>query len=207
MIAKAKLQAAAKRAIGGLILAMSVFFIIKTAKFYSLTPEALGKYFSIKWVLIGHIAGGAIALMIGPFLIWKAVRERNFRLHRYMGRAYLYAIVVSAPCALYLAATTGMQVNWMYTFSLLVLASAWLSGSLLAWYFAVKKKFVLHEEWAKRSYVLTIAFVAQAMLMYHPYIISLGAFGDTSPSIIWASWTIPLFLFDIYLTFKKKGRR
>lgn len=195
MIAKAKLTAAVKRTIGTLILAMSIFFIVKNLKFYSLTPESLGKYLPFKWILIGHVAGGGLALLIGPFLVWKAVRERNFRLHRYMGRAYIYSVLVAGLCALYLAATTGMQVNWMYTFSLLVLASAWLAGTSLAWYFAVKKKFILHEEWAKRSYLLTIAFVAQAMLMYHPYIISLGTFGDTSPSVIWASWTILLFLF------------
>lgn len=202
-----KLISYAKRAMGALILGLSVFYIIKTSGFYALTPEALGKYFSIKWVLIGHIAGGAIALLTGPFLIWKLARERNLKLHRYMGRVYVFTIFITGGYALYLASTTGMLVNWMYAFSLHVLASAWIIATFLAYYMVLKRKMKLHEEWAKRSYLLTIAFVAQATIMYHPDIEKLGTFGETSPSVIWTSWTVPLFLFDVYLSFRKNGRR
>lgn len=206
MIPKSTLTTIARRGIGLIILGMSAFFIIETAKFYSLTPEALGKYFNFKWAIISHIAGGSAALLTGPFLILKYTRERSFRLHRYMGRGYVAAVLLAGISALYLASTTALTVNWVYAFSLHVLASVWIIATCLAWYLAVKRKLKLHEEWAKRSYIITIAFVAQATAMYHPLIAGLGTFAETSPTVIWTSWTVPLFLFDMYQSFKKKGR-
>ncbi len=76
MIANTNLKQAAKIGIGLAIFVQSVIFIYDTGKFYALTPEALGKYYDIWWVLIAHIAGGALALAAGPFLIWRRVREK-----------------------------------------------------------------------------------------------------------------------------------
>lgn len=206
MTLKNNLTKIAKTTIGIAIFAVSLSFIYDTGKFYALTPEALGKYFDIKWVLISHIAGGAVALLIGPFLVWKRTRELNFRLHRYLGRTYAVSVLTAGASAIFLSVTTGMEVNWMYSFALVVLGTFWITATTLAWRFAATKKFALHEDWARRSYLLTIAFVAQALLMYHPFIIGLGTFGETSPTVIWASWSVPLYAFEIYLSFKKQKK-
>lgn len=42
-------------ATGIFILSCSLYFIIHAAHFFKLTPEDLGKYFSIRWVLLAHI--------------------------------------------------------------------------------------------------------------------------------------------------------
>jgi len=206
MIANTNRKQAAKVLIGLAIFVQSMIFIYDTGKFYALTPEALGKYFDIRWVLIAHIAGGALALATGPFLIWRRIREKSFRVHRYLGRTYAVSVLTAGAAALYLSVTTGLQVNWMYSFSLVVLGTFWIIATLLAWRFVLKKKLALHEDWARRSYLLTIAFVAQATLMYHPFVIGLGSFADTSPTVIWASWSIPLFAFEIYLSSKNQKR-
>ena len=43
------------------LLGSSVIFIIRYMHFFEFTPEALGKYLPVKWVLMAHIAGGATA--------------------------------------------------------------------------------------------------------------------------------------------------
>jgi hypothetical protein len=120
------------------------------------------------------------------------------------GKVYIIAVLIAGGSALYLCATTALEVGWPYVFSLYVLATVWVIAAMLAFYFVRKRKIKVHEEWTKRSYILTIAFIAQNFLMYHPVIKGMGTFAETAPSIIWASWTIPLFMFEIYQSVKRK---
>src|SRR5688572_16213421 len=71
--------------------------------FLELTPEALGKYFKLRWVLIAHITAGGGALILGPIQFWDQVRVYSKKIHRIMGLLYLLAILVSSFCAVILA--------------------------------------------------------------------------------------------------------
>lgn len=189
---------------GIFILSLSLYFIYQSLHFFKLTPDELGKYFNIKWVLIFHISAGAIALLTGPFQLWGKFRTRNWRLHRQLGFVYLLAILVSSACAVYLSATTAFEINWPYAFSLHVWVSVWIISTVIAYYAAIKKKFVLHQEWMTRSYIATLAFVISATVLKLPVIRNLGSFAEISPSIFWFGWAVPFFVYEVLLAVKRK---
>lgn len=193
-------------AIGFLSLLISVYFIYESSRFFQLTREILGKYFDIKWVLIGHIIGGSLSLLIGLFQLWDKFRTWNWKLHRNLGKIYIIAVFTAGLCALYLASTVAFQVNWMYAFSLHILASVWLLATIIAYWSAIRKKFKMHEEWMIRSYIITVAFVAQSLSFKLPFISELGSFAETAPTIIWTSWTVPLFFAEFYFDLNRKRK-
>ena len=100
--------------------------------FLQLTPEALGKYITLRWVLIAHITGGGGALILGPLQFWSRLRARYIMLHRWLGLTYLLAILVSSICAVILSFTTAYDVNRAYAFSLQVWASVWIISTIIA---------------------------------------------------------------------------
>lgn len=173
--------------------------------FLELTPEALGKYFNLKWVLIMHITAGGGALILGPVQFWERLRNSNWKLHRIIGILYLLAIVASGSCAVILAYTTAYAVNWAYAFSLQVWVSIWISSSFIAYYTARQKKFKLHKEWMTRSYIVTLAFVVSGSLLKLPAVQKLGDFADISPSLFWLGWAVPLYIYEIILSHKRKS--
>jgi uncharacterized membrane protein len=177
-------------------LALSLSFIYQALRFFTFDPAILGKYLELKWLIMGHVAGGSVALLTGPFQLWKTFRNKYRRAHRVMGRVYVAGIVVGASCALILASTTAPSVNWPYALSLHMLASVWVASTLFAWRTAVRKRFKQHEEWANRSYIATVAFVIQAFSTETTLVSRLGSFGETSPTLIWLSWTLPMFVYD-----------
>jgi Predicted membrane protein (DUF2306) len=62
-----------------------------------------------------------------------------------------------------------------------------------------------HREWMIRSYVVTFAFVTFRFLNDSSFVISLmQKFEERGPATIWFSWTIPLFITEIALSWKKK---
>ncbi|WP_394829352.1 DUF2306 domain-containing protein [Pendulispora albinea] len=188
----------ALRMIAGVaVMALSTVFVYRALRLFSFDPDKLGRYFSFKWIIMGHVLGGTVALFTGPFQLWKAFRVKYWRAHRIMGRIYLAAIGAGASCALILASTTARSVGWPYALSLHMLATVWLASALLAWRTAVTKRFKLHEEWATRSYIATLAFVVQSFSFEIPFVAGLGAFAEVSPTIMWFSWTVPMFAYAV----------
>jgi uncharacterized membrane protein len=204
MIAKAKLLQAPRLVVGAMLLGLSLYFVAVNAHFFKLTKEELGKYFDIRALLLLHISGGAVALLTGPFQFWEELRARRRELHRAVGKVYVLAIAVSAPCAVYLSFTTASEVGWSYAFSLKAWVSVWIVSTWLAYRHARHKKFKLHKEWMVRSYLATLAFVISALVNKVPLVASLGSFAEVSPGLFWGAWAIPLFIFDIVLSIQRK---
>lgn len=173
--------------------------------FLELTPEALGKYFSLRWILIMHITAGGGALILGPPQFSEKLMTHYKRLHRIIGILYLLAILVSSVCAVILAFTTAYAVNWAYAFSVQVWASVWITASFIAYRSALKRKFKLHKEWMTRSYIVTFAFVVSGLIVKLPWVQQLGSFEDISPSLFWFGWAVPLYVYEMILAAKRKS--
>lgn len=193
-----------------IIVLLSVFFIVHASKFFTLSPQVLGKYLPYAWAIWGHIAGGAIALITGPFLFWKSFRQKYRQAHRIIGRVYAMAVLSGALGALILVSTTSLALGLAYVVSLHALGATWTVTTVLAWRMAVTKQYTLHEEWATRSYIATMAFVVQSVVYILPITQEVGATvgstGEVLATIIWVSWTAPMVLYDIVLSFQKRAR-
>ncbi|MBL0740640.1 DUF2306 domain-containing protein [Chryseolinea lacunae] len=121
-------------------------FMHSADHFLALTPEALGKYYNLRWILIAHITAGGGSLILGAIQFWPKLRNYYKKLHRVIGLFYLLAVIVSSSCAVVLAFTTAYHVNLPYAFSLQVWVSVWISSTLIAYYSALKRKFELHRQ-------------------------------------------------------------
>jgi lysylphosphatidylglycerol synthetase-like protein (DUF2156 family) len=189
------------------VLFLTWLFMHGADHFLTLTPQALGKYFKLKWILIAHITAGGGALIIGLVQFWPKLRNFSWKFHRILGLFYLLAIVVSSLCALILAFTTAYVVNWAYAFSLQIWVSVWISSSVIAYYTALTRKIKLHREWMVRSYLVTLAFIISGLSLKIPAIQRLGSFAEISPSLFWMGWSVPLYIYQIMLTIQRKGKQ
>jgi hypothetical protein len=170
--------------------------------FLALTPEALGKYFELRWVLIAHITAGGGALILGPLQFWNQLRLYSKKTHRVIGALYLLAILVSSCGALILAFTTSYEVNWPYAFSLQVWVSVWIISTVIAYKAAISGKWILHKEWMIRSYIVTVAFVVSGSFLKLLLAREFGSFEDISPSLFWFGWSVPLFIYQVVLSLR-----
>ncbi|MBC9932818.1 DUF2306 domain-containing protein [Chitinophaga qingshengii] len=183
------------------LLWLSILFVTWTFmhgadQYLQLTPEALGKYFPVRWFLLAHITSGGGALVLGPFQFWKRLLA-NKRLHRIIGYLYLLAILVSSLCAIVLASTSAYAVNWAYAFSLQIWVSVWITTTGIALWLAIKRQFKQHKDWMIRSYLVTLAFVVSGLILKMPVIYRLGNFEDISPSFFWLGWAVPLYAYEM----------
>ncbi len=189
-----------------LLAVLAVKFIFKNAiPYFGFNQETFGRYWNFKWGLIGHISGGLIALIIGPFQFSKVIRDKYRPIHRLMGRIYLIAIVIATSCATYLAWTSGIQVNFAWAFGLQGLAFAWIVTASMAYLSVMRRRITQHKEWMIKSYVITFAFVTFRFLNDSAIAAKLmPKFEERGPTIIWFCWTIPLLVTQVVLSWQKK---
>ncbi|HTF81216.1 MAG TPA: DUF2306 domain-containing protein [Cytophagales bacterium] len=181
----------------------SLFFINSYSHFLDFDQKALGKYFPYKWILVGHIVGGATALLSGPLQFIKTFRNRFMRFHRIMGIVYLGAVLTSALCALVLTFRTTAPLGMAYTASLQALIFAWVLTSYTAYATILKRQVLEHQQWMVRSYICTFAFVIQNYLLKIPALMALGPFGEVAATFIWFSFSIPLLVYQNLLTYQR----
>jgi uncharacterized membrane protein len=186
-----------------LIVFLTWLFMHGADHFLSLTPEATGKYFELRWVLIAHITAGGGALVTGFVQFWPKLRHHSPRIHRTIGTLYLLAILVSSICALILSVTTAYKVNLPYALSLQVWVGVWISSTFIAYYAAIRKRFEQHREWMIRSYIVTLAFIISGLALRLPFVQRLGSFEEISPSLFWMGWAVPLYIYELIRSSKK----
>ena len=104
-----------------------------------------------------HIIFGGIALLTGWTQFSKKLRARYLSTHRWLGKIYVIACLLSGVAGLYIAffATGG----WIASLGFTGLGLRWLFSTTRAYVSIRQKKINEHEDWMTRSYALTFAAV------------------------------------------------
>jgi hypothetical protein len=150
--------------------------------------------------LLTHIAGGLVALLIGPVQLWLGLHNVKMDVHRKLGLLYIAGMAVGSVGAIGLAFQTDGGV--IFGSGLFFLAIAWISTTSLA-FLAIKKNLVdQHKEWTIRSYVVTFAFVT--FRAGQVALVGRGVELQTAIGIMaWACWAVPLLATEIVLQARK----
>lgn len=132
-----------------------------------------------------HFGVGGLALLLGPLQFLPGLRAKRPALHRWMGRSYVAACLMSGVAALILAGTTPAGVTAQIGFGLLGIF--WLATTSTALVQAMQKQFASHRRWMIRSYALTLAAVT--LRFYLPAAFAMEIPFETSyPIISFACW-------------------
>ena len=193
-------------AVLGLAAAAAVaFWIIAAFPYLRWDPKQFGELFwPRRYGLIMHIAGGSIALLVGPLQLWLGETRSKLAWHRTLGTLYLLGVSVGAAGAFYLSLTTpGARV---YAVGLFSLAFTWTVTTGMA-YRAIRRRAIdQHREWMIRSYVVTLAFVVFRAIVAALTAFGVGTFEERAGVAAWLCWAVPLVLLEPCLQWRKARR-
>jgi len=159
----------------------------------------LGHFWERRIGLLAHLASGTVALLAGPFQLWSGLTGFRTEPHRWVGRAYVVAVLVGGAAALYLSAYTQELTKQL---SLQALGVVWWTTTWKAYRAIRTGREIQHKKWAMRSYAVTFSFVifrlgAEAGV--------LGLLGSEPVSAwIWLSWMIPLLMTELILLLRRE---
>ena len=176
--------------LGGLLAVMiATYGIAFPVLLQGMEDEFHLRYLNMSLVLVYlHVVGAGVALLISPFQF--LLYRRNRKLHRYLGRVYVLAIIAGSIGGYYMAwhAFGGM----ISTLGLGTLATLWWSFTLLAVFHARAGNIPAHRRWMIRSFALTYAAVTLRLMSP---ILSVYLDEVTQSQVVyWLSWTVNLGL-------------
>ena len=146
----------------------------------------------------GHIILGGIALLIGWLQFNKKLRNKNLKLHRKIGKAYIISAIISGSCGVYIAlfATGGM----VSIIGFLSLAIIWLTTTFWALKAIKNKNVQLHQKLMIYSYAA--CFSAVTLRIWLPILISTIGFSKGYPIVAWLAW-VPNIIVAYFIVNKK----
>ena len=159
------------------------------------------RYESFKWILLPHGIFGAFMLLFAPLQFSNRLRQRFTKAHRVMGRLYVVGALVAAPLGAYIQYhQEQMGAPRSVTILGIVDAAMLMGTTLLAFYFAFRRKIALHKQWATRSYAVALVFIAGRFVLGTTGWETLGV--EIVQAIIWSCLALAVPVADISLNWK-----
>ena len=158
--------------------------------------------FATPWLFV-HAGFAAVAMLVGPVQLLARVRTRLPRLHRWMGRTYVFACLVGGSAGFLLA--LGSTAGPIATAGFGLLALTWILTTAQAWRMALARRFDAHRRWMLRSFALT--FAAVTLRLYVPVAAILGVQHlDAYRAIAFLCWVPNLVAMELYLARRPRIR-
>lgn len=143
-----------------------------------------------------YVGLAPLALILMPFQFLTKLRASRPKLHRWMGRAYGIAVLLSGIGGLVLAIRTNSGPVAGLGFGLLALA--WLGTTARGIWLAQQRRIAEHKIWMIRSAALT--FAAVTLRLFIPLSQVAGfPFETAYTAIAWACWVPNFLLAEIWL--------
>lgn len=172
------------------VAAYALAFLVLGEQMYA--PNFAASFLAHSTSLELHVAGGGLALLIGPFLI-VGPRARRGR-HRILGRLYAVAVLLGGIGGLSLARFS--YGGWVSHLGFAALGVAWIGATSAAWLRIRRGDVAGHRAWMTRSFLLTLAAVTLRIEL--PVAGLLGIpFQDSYAVVSWMCWVPNLVLAEV----------
>lgn len=158
-------------------------------------PLVVDHFANIPVYVLAHFVGGAIAMIVGAFQLNSRLRTKKLDLHRFMGKVYVFGVVLGGIGGLVMAinSTAGPVAQWGFG----LLAVAWVLCTSIAFRHIRNKRIEAHRAWMIRSYALTLAAVT--LRIYLPFAIIGGNMEQAYPAIAWLCWVPNLVAAEFFI--------
>lgn len=191
--------------VGWVLLLLGALFAAGNAVMFMIaeghgSPDIKGRFFATALAGWAHTIGGAVAVLIGPFQLITKLRTSRPKVHVWMGRTYLLAVLAGALGGLYFSPTSDAGLVGSVGFA--TLGVFWLYSGAQAYISIRRGNVQTHRRWMLRNYALT--FAAATLRIELPLLIISGlSFQAAYTLVAWLSWVPNWLAVEAWL---RKGR-
>ena len=193
-----------------LLLALGIigidFLLTVYGKYRQLDPAAYTMFWTRRGWLWTHLAGGALAVILGLLQFLTQWPRAYPHVHRWTGRMYITGMLIACVGATGLIATSPAPFAIRAAFT--ATALAWLTTALIGVTAVRGGQVQSHRRWMVRNYLVTLAPITFRALIKVPGMMELAPPPVMIPILLWLSWLLPLLICEgIYYIVDRTGLR
>ena len=160
---------------------------------------------TFRWWLLPHGLAGACAILLGPMQFSDRLRQRYAKLHRVVGRIYVFGALIAAPLGAYIQYfEERMKGPRSFTTLAVVDAVLLMSTTAIAFGFILKGKVQQHRAWMTRSFAVALVFLEGRVVL------GITNWENTRPelteAVIWTCIAFSVFAADVVLQWQESRR-
>ena len=155
----------------------------------------LGYY---QWAFFIHVFTSILVLIFGITQFTNYIRWKVPKLHRFLGKAYVLLILCFASPTGFVMALHANG-GWSSKIAFGIMAILWFYFTLMAFQFARKRKWVLHENFMLRSYALTLSAISLRLFKWVMAHTLEWPPMDMYRVVAWAGWLVNIVIIEIYI--------
>ncbi|NUR46367.1 MAG: DUF2306 domain-containing protein [Sphingomonas sp.] len=171
---------------------------------FGVDPNIKAVILQVPLQALTHMLVAPVALALGPLQFFPGLRARHPTLHRWSGRVYVLACVMSGAGAL--ATSPFASGGWVAGLGFGILAVLWIGTTMAAWISAVRGKIEWHRLLMRFSYALTFAAVVLRLQIPIGYALGYGSYSSMSPILAFTSWMPNVVIVALYSTLEARWR-
>lgn len=195
--------------IGWTVMLLASIFAAANALLFMLadghgSPNIRARFLEAPLMAWLHAMGGAVAAVIGPFQFLRSTRDRYRRVHVWLGRTYLIAVLLGGVAGLYFA--PGSVGGGVTAAGFTLLALGWLYTGAMAYATIRRRDVNAHRRWMIRNFSLTFAAATlriELMTLQFSGVPFVIAFAIVS----WSSWLPNLLIVEAWMRTRGRSAR
>lgn len=179
---------------------LSAYYLYRAVDYRFLHANRLGpSLFNKQLWYFSHLLLALPVVFGAPLQFLPQLRQSAPRVHRWIGRMYVFGASGAATLAIYLGATSEYEESRL---SIVIAGALWLFFTLAAWRAAVARNFVAHRAFMIRSYALALVLVwLRVMYDFQEYLFFFVQDEQARDGTReWASWVIPLLVVEFWIS-------
>ena len=187
------------------ILLMMAYVLVHNESFLIHRDDPVWQHYQpFKWWLLPHGLAGACAILLGPMQFSDRLRQRYTKLHRVLGRIYVFGALIAAPLGAYIQYfEERMGGPRSFSVAAAVDAAMLMFTTAVAFAFILRGKVQQHRAWMTRSFAVALVFVEVRVIS--------GVFGfDNSlaagETIVWSCLAFSILAADVVLQVQELRR-
>jgi len=182
------------------------FLLTVCGKYRQLDPAAYTMFWTRRGWLWTHLAGGALAVILGLVQFLTQWPRAYPHVHRWTGRMYITGMLIACVGATGLIATSPAPFAIRAAFA--ATALAWLTTASIGVIAVRCGRVPSHRRWMVRNYLVTLAPITFRALIKVPGMMELAPPPVMIPVLLWLSWLLPLLICEgIYYVVDRTGLR
>lgn len=123
-------------------------------------------YHPFRWWLLPHGIAGACAIFLGPLQFSDRLRARFTKMHRVIGRIYVFGALIVAPLGAYIQYyEERMGAARSFTMAAVVDAALLMITTAIAFGFILRGKVQQHRQWMTRSFAVALIFLEARVIL------------------------------------------
>jgi uncharacterized membrane protein len=187
----------------GFIFLMMAYVLNHNERFIINSSAPVWKHYQpFRWWLLPHGLAAACALLLGPMQFSDRLRRRYTKMHRIVGRVYVFGALIGAPLGAFIQYRFDERMGDSRSFSVATVVDAflWMLTTAIALSFAMRGKIQQHRQWMTRSYAVAIVFLEVRVVS------GLGGWDNSSTAMettVWAGVALSLLFADIAIQWRE----